>query len=93
MSIPARARLLLLVAGESPRSRRARMALQEALAEQGIDRSCLETVDVLAAPETTLEHGVFATPALLLYQGGRLSTLYGDLSDRARLTGFLAALR
>lgn len=93
MSAPKDPRLLLLVAGDSPRSRRARTALNEALAERGIDGTCLETVDVLAAPESTLEHGVFATPALLLYQDGRLSTLYGDLSDRMRLAGFLAVLQ
>lgn len=84
------AQLTLFVAGDSPRSRRAREVLRRALAERGLDPGALELVDVLAEPERTLEHGVFATPALVLRAHGATRSLYGDLSDERGLARFLS---
>lgn len=85
-------RLLLLVTGDAPRSRRARANLSAALNEHGSALAPAE-VDLLEEPERTIEYGVFATPALLWLRGdGRDSVIYGDLSDPSALHSFLRAI-
>ena len=83
--------LILFVAGDAPRSRRARANLAAALDAAGRERQPRE-IDVLADPGAALRFGMFATPALVRPDpaGGAPAVLYGDLSDRARLERFLA---
>lgn len=76
-------RLTLFVAGDSPRSRRARANLGRALVAAGPARE----VDLLATPQEAFRYGLFASPALVLTdaQGRPQSVLYGDLSDEPAL--------
>jgi circadian clock protein KaiB len=88
----ADARLLLLVAGDAPRSRRARANLAATLDTEGITDVAVEEVDVLREPRHALNLGVFATPALVWTDGSSaLSVLYGELSDRKALLDYLAS--
>lgn len=83
-------RLILFVTGDSPRSRRARANLENALKDCPADPGLQEEVDVLKEPEKLVEYGIFATPALLYIQSDSGTTcLYGDLSDKLKLREFL----
>ena len=82
--------LLLFVAGDAPRSRRAREALREALEAHGLPQSSFLEIDLLRDPASITRYGIFATPALLSLGGEEPETLYGDLSDRERLDRLLA---
>ncbi|WP_440995972.1 circadian clock KaiB family protein [Arhodomonas sp. SL1] len=82
--------LVLFVTGDAPRSRRARANLHSALAQSGLEGLSCREIDLLREPEQALVHGTFATPALAHMRDGRLQgVLYGDLSERDRLGGFL----
>ena len=84
--------LLLFVAGNAPRSVRARANLSAALKKRGLESGVqVREIDLLEHPEQTLEYGVFATPALMLGKAGS-GVLYGDLVDAQRLQAFLAVL-
>lgn len=83
-------RLLLLVAGDAPRSRRARRNLADTLASANLPNVEVEEVDVLSEPRQALRLGVFATPALVWTDGETtLGVLYGELSDRNKILDFL----
>lgn len=86
------AELLLFVAGDAPRSRRARANLQRVLTAMGANapRGPRE-IDLLLEPLRALDYGVFATPALLHVPDGcpPSMALYGDLSDEAALRRFI----
>lgn len=88
-------RLILFVAGDSPRSRRARANLMPALADAGIAADRPREVDLLAKPQEAFRHGLFASPALVLTDAGGApqSILYGDLSDEPALQRFLAEVQ
>lgn len=89
-AVPA---LTLFVTGDAPRSRRARANLAAALEALGLESVTPLEVDLLAHPEQTVTHSVFATPALVKAGGtGRVSVLYGDLSEAGKLHRFLADL-
>lgn len=82
--------LTLFITGDAPRSRRARANLASAMADLDLETSHVAEVDLLDEPERTFEQGILATPALR-YEGaqGAPEILYGDLSERERLEGFL----
>jgi circadian clock protein KaiB len=80
--------LMLFIAGDSPRSSRARAHLRRALEARGVDPGRIEIVDALREPQRVLEHRIFATPTLTA-QPITESVLYGDLSDRDALDRFL----
>lgn len=84
-------RLLLFLAGDSPRSVRARANLRHALEQ--ISVGWPHEIDLLQEPDKALEYGVFATPALL-YIGGDAepAVIYGDMSDTQRLQTFINSL-
>lgn len=85
--------LILFIAGDAPRSRRARTNLATAL--ERADRSAvqLREVDVLHEPVAAIDHGIFATPALVRpHSSGTPIVLYGDLSDNDALNRFIALL-
>ena len=85
-------RLVLLVAADAPRSRRARGHLATALEAADLGKVTVDEVDVLREPREALKLGVFATPALVWTNGASAqSVLYGDLSDDAALRRFLAS--
>jgi len=84
----ARTTLLLFVAGNAPRSRRARSHLEEALAQRRLDNVHVEIVDALQEPSRALQHRIFATPTLMVDPPAD-AILYGDLSDREALDRFL----
>lgn len=85
----SRARVVLFVAGDAPRSARARSNIDGALVAIGDAALEVEVVDVLREPGRTLEHGVFATPALTCTGNATSHVLYGDLSDTRALHDFL----
>jgi len=83
--------LMLFVTGDSPRSSRARLNLLKALQAFESRRIEPREIDVTRSPDTALEYGIFASPALVYHKPeGRPGILYGDLSDRESLHGFLA---
>lgn len=82
--------LTLFVAGDAPRSRRARANLAAALARLGLDPATTREIDLTADPAQTLAFGIFATPALLRTSTvGEPEVLYGDLSEGPALERFL----
>lgn len=83
--------LILAVAGDAPRSCRARDNLRRALETLDADVQPRE-IDLLTEPEHALAYGIMATPALMHVRGGDNAVLYGDLSDEVRLTRFLKGL-
>ena len=84
------ATLILFVAGDSPRSRRARERLRKSLAAHGRDPDGYREIDLLKHPESIIEHRVFAAPTLLhCTPGGEPETLYGDLADSGQLSRIL----
>lgn len=82
--------LTLFVTGDAPRSRRARANLKSVFESLGGNPQDIVEVDLIAHPETALDQGIFATPALMVArEAGAASVMYGDLSDRTRLENFL----
>ncbi|MEE4303293.1 MAG: circadian clock KaiB family protein [Wenzhouxiangella sp.] len=89
-SVPA---LMLFVTGDAPRSLRAQSNLEAALTKLGCDAIKPLQVDLLEQPEQSVSYSVFATPALLrTKRDGKISTIYGDLSDESKLLDFLKPL-
>lgn len=85
--------LILFVAGDSPRSSRARTNLQNSLESAGMGDTTVREIDLLREPEQAVAHGLLATPALLrAAEGDSRTILYGDLSDRDSLMRFLGDL-
>ncbi|RFF27783.1 MULTISPECIES: circadian clock KaiB family protein [unclassified Wenzhouxiangella] len=88
-TVPA---LTLFVTGDAPRSRRARRHLNAALKKLGQDSIKPLEIDLLEHPEQSINHSVFATPALLRARNdGEISVIYGDLSDESKLLDFLGS--
>ena len=86
-------RLMLFVTGNAPRSVRARKNLADALDSLDLDTVKPMEIDLLSQPEQTVAYSVFATPALLKTEArGKMSVLYGDLSDEGKLQDFLQNL-
>jgi len=84
--------LVLFVAGDSPRSQRARLNLDGYLKQADIDVSTNE-IDVIEKPAKALEYGIFATPALMYTDvPDRREIIYGDLSDTRTLQNFMSML-
>ncbi|MBK1670856.1 hypothetical protein CKO28_22835 [Rhodovibrio sodomensis] len=80
----------LFITGDAPRSRRARANLAQALETVGSDLGDVDEIDILTAPKQALDHGIFASPALVAAApDGTTDVLYGDLSDMDRLVRFL----
>jgi len=84
---------MLFVAGDAPRSRRARANLAAALNGMRERAPAVTEVDILLEPSKALEYEVFATPALMrVNERGAIHLIYGDLSDRQKVDTFMAAL-
>lgn len=82
--------LVLFTTGDSPRSMRARANLDQALKSLGAEDIKATEIDLIQHPDKVVEHGVFATPALLnTSDSGQSSVLYGDFSDMNKLKDFL----
>lgn len=80
----------LFVTGDAPRSRRARANLARVLEADGGDMAEVTEIDLLSAPQQALDHGIFASPALMITTAdGDVSLMYGDLSDEGRVARFL----
>ena len=89
MSVPVpELRLLLFIAGDSPRSREATANLRRACDEL-LDGVRVETVDVLAQPERADEFRILTTPTVVRDGATPRRRVTGDLRDAARV---LAAL-
>lgn len=84
--------LTLFVAGDSPRSLRARRNLERTMAEMALERIPVRTVDVMVNPSETVSQAIFATPALVLDGGDGRQVLIGDLSEDAALRELLGRL-
>lgn len=83
----------LFFTGDAPRSRRARANLADALNALGVEAHRVREVDLLKQPQAALDHGIFATPALMLDHGDRdPSIMYGDLSEKDRLHQFVGQI-
>jgi circadian clock protein KaiB len=81
--------LRLYVAGESPRSRAAVLALRALCDRAFAGRVVIEVVDVLHEPARARLAGVFAVPTVVRERPLPMRRVVGDLSDAARV---LAAL-
>ncbi|HEX2210599.1 MAG TPA: circadian clock KaiB family protein [Longimicrobium sp.] len=78
-------RLVLYVAGDTPRSRSARATLAW-LVNGGVEERVEATVvDVAQEPERAETDRVLLTPTLLRQQPPRTRRVVGDLGDRARV--------
>jgi circadian clock protein KaiB len=80
-----RYRLLLLVAGNAPRSRRAIENIRRVCREHLVGRVDLEIIDIHQRPELAREYQVVAVPMLLKLLPLPLRRIVGDLSDTDRL--------
>lgn len=86
-------RVILFVAGRSPRSERARANLSRALSGAGVQLERVEEIDLLERPEATVEYGIYATPVLIGFtRDGSAPVLYGDLSEEAKLQRFIGEI-
>ncbi|HEU0299608.1 MAG TPA: circadian clock KaiB family protein [Longimicrobium sp.] len=78
-------RLMLYVAGDTPRSRSARATVAW-MADGGVDeRVEAQVVDVAEDPERAETDRVLLTPTLLRLAPGPARRVVGDLGDRARV--------
>jgi circadian clock protein KaiB len=84
-----RYRLLLLVAGNTGRSRRAIANIRSLCSEHLVGRVELEIIDIHQRPELAREYQVVATPMLLKEWPRPLRRIVGDLSDTVRLMAAL----
>lgn len=85
--------LMLFVTGDAPRSVRAQANLAAALKKLGCESLTPLEIDLLEQPEQSVSYSVFATPALLrTKRDGKITTIYGDLSDESKLLDFLKPL-
>jgi len=85
--------LMLFVAGNAPRSQRARENLATALEALDLESVKPMEIDLLQDPEQTVTFSVFATPALIQSDShGGMRVLYGDLSEEHKLHDFLRGL-
>ena len=83
-------RLRLYVASSTPNSQRARTNLLAALQVlTAAPDHHLEIIDVLADGRRALVDNVVVTPTLVALVPKRRMVMIGDLSDMAKLTGFL----
>jgi circadian clock protein KaiB len=80
-----RYRLLLLVSGNTPRSRRAIGNVRRLCSEHLVGRVDLEIIDIRERPELARDYQVVATPMLLKVLPLPLRRIVGDLSDTVRL--------
>jgi circadian clock protein KaiB len=87
----SRPKVCLFVAGNSPKSERARANLFELTAKLGssLQDHDVEIIDVFVEPMRALKERVMATPTLLVEGREATGVLIGDLSDTEMLTNFL----
>lgn len=78
--------VILFVTGDSPRSQRARKHLETVLQDYPDLGQYYEIIDVLVQPTKLVDHGIFATPALMVKPpAGEASLMFGDLSNDTQL--------
>ena len=82
-------RLVLYVAGDTPRSSRAASSLRRLCSIAGIPADALEIVDVVERPDLADAEGILATPTVVSVRGSRTRRVIGDLSDIDRLASAL----
>lgn len=78
-------RLVLYIAGDTPRSRSARATLAWLAAGGVEERVEVAVVDVAEQPERADSDRVLLTPTLLRQAPGPARRVVGDLGDRARV--------
>jgi circadian clock protein KaiB len=78
-------RLRLFVAGEEPNSRQARQNVSRLCTEYLREGCQLETIDVLEDFRAALANSIFVTPALVVETSGSPVTIFGTLSDTAKV--------
>jgi circadian clock protein KaiB len=83
--VPPTYRLVLLVAGSTPRCRRAIANLRRVCDEHLADDVDLDIVDIRQRPELAREYQVVAIPTLLKLLPPPPRQIVGDLSARDRL--------
>lgn len=82
-------RFHLFLAGDEPNSRRARENLKRICSEH-ISTECeLQITDVLQDFQVALERGIYITPALLVEAPGTPKTIFGNLSNTAKVLSAL----
>lgn len=80
---------VLFVAGESPRSKRARESINRMFEARGIDLRQIEIVDALTESSRVLAHRIVAVPTLMTTDGSSHRWLYVDLPDEESLGRWL----
>jgi circadian clock protein KaiB len=76
--------LRLYVAGRAPNSVQA-IANLEAICREHLKGHKLEVVDVLEHPSRAMAEGVLVTPSLTKLAPGPLTSVVGNLSDKAKV--------
>lgn len=82
-------RFVLFVAGESPRSRRARESVSRAFEARGLDPQEVRIIDALTDPEQTLTHRIVAVPTLMTAGWSSRAYVFSESTDEQRLGRWL----
>lgn len=80
---------VLFVAGESPRSMRARETVAHAFEACDLDPQQIRIVDALAEPEQALAHRIVAVPTLMTEGWSSRAYVFSDSTDEQRLGRWL----
>ena len=78
-------RLILYVAGETPKSVAAVRNLKRICTERLAGKYVMEVVDLRANPKLAREHGIVAIPTLVRQLPVPIRKIIGDLSDAERV--------
>ncbi len=82
---PAPAKLVLYVAGETPKSLAAIRNLEKICSEHLADKYKVEVIDLKKQPQLAREHGIVAIPTLVKELPVPIRKIIGDLSDTQKV--------
>lgn len=84
------AKLVLYVAGETPKSLAAIRNLEKICSEHLADKYKVEVIDLKKHPQLAREHGIVAIPTLVKELPVPIRKIIGDLSDTQKVLVHLA---
>jgi len=84
-SPPEALKLVLYVAGQTPKSLAAIANLERICAETGPGKYVVEVVDLKKSPQLAREHNIVAIPTLVRQLPTPIRKIIGDLSDREKV--------
>lgn len=78
-------KLILYIAGQTPKSLAAIANLERICAESGPNRYLVEVIDLKKTPQLAREHNIVAIPTLVRQLPTPIRKIIGDLSDREKV--------